>query len=217
MSRFIICTLASLITMFSLGCETKDDNKLAAAQDCLDNLRDSDGNAAAQSCADKVAGLTSPESYVIRCSVDFFVGGVKSSDIADAFAAYNNAAESAKAAILMANLAQSTKSNAQTTLDDCVKSQVSSLIYIATVSQVGTILTIDGGSTTPATFLANCSNVASPCDDAAIGTAVTTMYGSYCVGSAADSSVCKDVAAAIQTGGGNPTAIADALYQLLGS
>lgn len=217
------CAFIFLVGIYTAGCETKDDNKLSDAQECLDNLADSALDAAAQNCKDKVAGLTSPASYVIRCSVDFFLGGVKSTQIANAFQQYNDTAANAKAAVLMSLLAQSSKALAQTTYDDCVKSEVPSLIYIATVSQTGTIMTVDGATggcpapcTDPAIFLAQCSagGAGGVCDDAAIGAAVTSMYGSYCVGDAADNSVCTDIASAIASGGGD-AAVAIALYAAL--
>lgn len=215
-TRLVGGLLISFFALFFVGCETEDDNKLASAQECLDNLRDSDAPSVAQNCANKVAGLSSPESYVIRCSVDFFLGGVTSSDITDAFNAYETAPANLKAATLMAGFAQTSPAFAQTTFDDCVKSEVPSLIYIATISQVGTLMTdASGGSTDPAVFLPICAGGGSPCDEVAIGTAVTTMYSSYCIGDAADTSVCKDIATAIAAGGSDPVAVANALYAAL--
>ncbi|MCB0350288.1 MAG: hypothetical protein KDD38_03835 [Bdellovibrionales bacterium] len=213
---FSLILCATLIAVFNFGCESDDDNKLAKAQECLDKVDDTN-IPQAQACAAIVAGLTSPESYVIRCSVGFIVGGVTASSMASAFSAADAAPANLQAATLMGALSHDSKVHAAETVAACKASKVASLDYLATLSQTGTIMTIDGSSTTPTTFLTTCSNGGSggTCDDAAIGTAVTSMYDVYCIGDAATNPACSDIGSAIAAGGGNPAAVAIALYALL--
>ncbi len=219
-AKLFRATLLATLTLCSfalLSCESDEDNALSSAQQCLDKLKDSDSDAAADACAAKVAGQSSPESYVIRCSVNFFKGGVKSSTMIAAFDQYENAAANEKAAVLMAALSQSTAQEAEDTLAACQKSEVPSLIYVATVSLTGTLMTSLGGSTDPAVFLAACAagGAGGVCEDATIGTAITSMYDVYCVGSAAESQTCTEINSAIAAGGGNPAQVAIQLYALL--
>lgn len=210
-NRIFFVSILSAVALLSLGCETDDDNKLAKAQECLDKVDDAN-IAAAQSCASIVDGLTSPESYVIRCSVGFIVGGVTSADITGAFDAYNAAPANLKAATLMGALAHGTDGEAATTAAACKASEVPSLDYLATLSQVGTAMIVGGGSSTPATFLTNCA--AGSCNDTVVGNAIISMYDVYCIGEAATNPACTDIGSAIDAGGA-PAAIAQALYDLL--
>jgi hypothetical protein len=215
---FIIFCLTMICLSALVGCETEDDNKLASAQDCLDNLKDTHPDSRALQCKNIVNGMRSPQSYVIRCSVGFFVGGVKATDVATAFEDYEEAEESEKAALLMVMMRQDTPAEARETYNDCLLSKVPSLIYLATVSKTGTLL-VDGagGDTNPATLLATCANGGSGgvCEDEEIGESIINMYDSYCVGDAAENQVCSEMASAIAAGSGDPAAIAIALYGLL--
>jgi hypothetical protein len=219
-SKFASLSILITLTLGLFSCEKTDDNKLADAQACLDKLRSTSLDAAALACQSKVDGLTSPQSYVIRCSVGFFLGGIKSSSIVAAYDSYTAAPANLKVATLMGALSSNSVAQADSTFAVCQKSGVSSLIYLAALSQTGTILQ-DGaggaGITDPATFISNCANggAGGICNDAAIGTTVVVLYDSYCMGSAADSLVCTQINGAIQAGGGNPAAIATALYGLL--
>jgi len=224
-SKLFCVALLTFITVGLLGCESDEDNKLASAQACLDTLTQTSSTASAQACESKVSGLTTPESYVIRCSVGFFVGGVRENTIVNAYIAYEAATGNLKTAALMGGLSMSGGSNAANiaqanlTYSHCEKSEVPSLIYMASLSQMGTLVTNSGGSPSsdPATFLATCSNGGSGgvCNDTLVGTALTTLYDSSCMGSLADSVVCQKAKSAIQASGGNPANVAIQLYALL--
>ncbi len=216
----------SFITILSLtllvgGCETEDDRKLSDAQECLDKLRDSDSDAEALACSKKIKGMSSSESFVIRCSVDFFVGGVKASQVARAVDEANDLPANKKAGALMGYMTQDTEAEAATTYSDCVKSGVASLIYMASISQIGTELIISVGQNPDDldnlnvdAAIANCQTPGN-CNDTVVGNAVINMYDIYCVGGAEDSSVCQDMSAALAQGGNNPDAVAQALFDLL--
>lgn len=222
-SKWILWVVIVASSLFNVSCEDDDDNKLASAQECFDNLPDSAPDAAAQACEAKIAGLTSPESYVLRCSVRFFLGGVKTTNIIAAFDAMEGASSNLKAATLMTKLKQTNLTFAESTRDACKQSQVSSLDFLATVSFTGTAMLDGTGATfvdinnpTSGEITAMLSDCASGgCNNAAIGTAVVSMYDSYCLGDTATTPVCSDIYSAIQTGGGDPATIADKLFDYL--
>jgi hypothetical protein len=213
----ILLTVALALTAFTTGCEEDADNKMAAAQKCLDDLNDvTSTNTDALACEAKIAGIETPESYVVRCGVRFFVGGLKTSTILAAFDAYENAAENDQASVLMDALSQSDATAAQNTFDSCKKSGVSSLIYISSASLAGTMVADLGVGATLDDRINSC--IAGNCNDTQVGTAVIALSNSYCVGDAKETPVCSEIASAISAAGGanaDPATIADYLYQYL--
>jgi hypothetical protein len=212
------CLIAILAAaLFNTSCEEKDDNKISRAQACLDKLDDSAGDAVtqAQACENIVAGMNTAESYVIRCSVDFIYGGLVTSAILAAYDAYK-AATSHQVATLIGALSQSGVTEAQTTVDNCKKTGVPSLDYLATISYVGTQMTDGSSNTDPATFPADCA-AGSPalCANQEVGTALISMSERYCIGDTANNSTCKAVLSAIKSTGGNPIAVASAFFLIL--
>ncbi len=212
--RFILILSILAIAVFNISCESDDDNKLAKAQACLDKVNDTN-IAQAQACAAMVNGLTSPESYVIRCSVGFIVGTVTATKIAAAFDDYDAAPANLKAATLMGALSHDSTAHAAETVAACKASKVASLDYLATLSQTGTIMTTSASNDDPAAFLAYCAGGGNVCQDEVIGAAVTSMYSVYCIGDAASNPACSDIGSAIAAGGGDPALVATSLYALL--
>ena len=218
-----VCSAALL----SLGCEQEDDNKLASAQACLDRLNSSSPPSAAQGCMNMVSGLTSPQSYVIRCSVGFFLGGITPSVLINAYNNNKDQPSNLMGLALMSALTSSSLTQANQTYSDCVKSQVSSLIYMAGISRAGTAMSVGAGvpftpgatvnTTTAVTMLNTCSNggAGGVCNDVAIGQTAIAIYSSYCMGDTAQTQVCVDMGSAVQAGNNNPASIALALYQFL--
>jgi hypothetical protein len=145
---------AALSLSFLSSCETKDDNKMAGAQECMDDLKDTDAPAKAMACEDMISGITTPQSYVIRCSAQFFVGGITTEKILDAFEAFENASDNQKASVLIYALSQTDASDpndndlaiaqAEKTYNACKLAKSPSLLYIATASQTGTIIKNSG-------------------------------------------------------------------------
>ncbi|RYZ87253.1 MAG: hypothetical protein EOP06_12980 [Proteobacteria bacterium] len=78
----------SALTLTALsGCETGEDRSLASAQSCLDGARNaSDANR----CIEMVQGLTTPDSYLIRCSANFVAQGFSGQKIADVLQSLSN-------------------------------------------------------------------------------------------------------------------------------
>ena len=218
---FFLFTFCSFSLLALTSCEEDADNKLAVAQECFDNVSDSAPAADALACEAKLGGVTTTESYVLRCAIRFFVGGVRASDIISAYTAMDGASEDDKAAILIAGLSHTDGStdnekrdNALSTQSACNSSGVPSLINIANLSYAGTLMTTYGSSTDPNVFLANCDN-GGVCDDAAVGSAVIALYDSYCIGDAAEEPTCQEINNAIAAGGSDPSAVALQLYMFL--
>lgn len=210
---YFITALLTL-SLLAVSCEEEIDNKMNSAQECLDQLPSTATEAQARACSSIIAGIESSQAYVIRCSVEFIAGGITTANIINAVETIQNLPASQQPAQLMAALDQGTGTQAQTTYDACKKSGVPSLEYIAALSLSGTLMIEATGQGDPSNFLLACQTP-NTCPDAEIGTVVTSMYGSYCIGDAADSEVCRDISSAISSGGGDPGAVAQALYVLL--
>jgi hypothetical protein len=224
-SKVLIASIIAATSLFTLGCEDEDDNKLVGAQECLDKLSSSDPAIAAKAltCANMVSGINSTHANIIRCSAYFMVGGITPVALITAFQNYDSASANDKPGVLMAALIQSDAGapgvpdipTAELTYNYCKASGVPSLIFISSMSFTGTTMASIAGTTTPGGpggFLDTCAS--GSCDDTAIGNAVISMYDSYCVGDTASTPACQDIGSAISSGG-SPADIAQALYDAL--
>jgi hypothetical protein len=216
----VILAVAALCAL--THCESTDDNDVAEAQQCLNNLSDSAVYTDAIACEQKIAGVYTPESYVIRCSVDFFAAGITPTALLNAYQSSQNQSSGSSTAILMGALTQSTPgtttpslSTAEATYADCQSSGVTSLIFLAGISETGTAMAAGAGSSNPATFVATCTSNPGACNPVVVGTTAQTIAATYCQGSNSSSSQCTILNNAIASGNGNPTAIATALFNLL--
>jgi len=216
-SKFSFLIFSLSILLFSAGCESDEDNKIAMAQECLNELRGTDLeiSAGAQVCENKLGNINNQQSNIVRCSARFLVGGVTTTKMLGAFEAYNNATANNKPGVLMGALAQNNTTDAGRTYSACVASGIPSLIYVAAMSQAGTIMTAAASSTDPVVFLDYCENNPSSCSNEVIGQSAVTLYDNYCLGDAKETPVCTDVASAIASGNGDYAAIAAALYIIL--
>ena len=215
--QFAFLILGLSVMLFAAGCETDEDNKVAQAQECLNQLRDDDPgvSSAAEACENKLGNVNNQQSNIVRCSARFIVGGVTTSGMLAAFDDYNNASQNDKPGVLMGALAQTTPALAASTYSACVASGIPSLIYVAAVSQAGTIMSAAAGDTNPAVFLNYCETTPGGCSNEVIGQTAVTLYDNYCLGDAKETPICTDVASAIAGGNGNYAAIAEALYIIL--
>lgn len=131
----------SALTLTALsGCETGEDRSLASAQSCLDNAHnESDAN----QCIALVEGLTTPDSYLIRCSANFIAQGFTGQKIADAFQTLaNNGSSTVDPMVgLMAYLnfvgTNPLHSAANTELN-CQRSGVRSMLRLASAANLAT-------------------------------------------------------------------------------
>ena len=193
-----VATAAVVSTLgFSMvGCEDPDLDDIAKGQECLDKARSA---ADAEACR-KYAKGSSQEAKILKCSVEFMVGGLDSTKMRAAFKKFNDdgTAEQDREAELMFLLAADSTTQAATTFSACKATNVGGLIYLASLSQVGTILAAvaANGPAAVDACIANDPN----CDPAAIGQAAVAMSDSYCTGDNEDTEVCEEINAAVAAG-----------------
>lgn len=81
--RKLLIHLVCAISVFTLwGCEDKEDDQIFSAQQCLDSAARSGGPV--DNCVNMINGITTPKSYVIRCSADFMRQGIDNDAIVGA-------------------------------------------------------------------------------------------------------------------------------------
>lgn len=217
LKKFLVVGLLCLVCA---SCENEDMDKLAQAQNCLDNVPSSNPSAAS-SCMSYVNDLDSEQANIIKCSIKFLAGGLSTSKISDAYKQLNNDSVTDKEAFYISMLALSPASLATEAATYCERSGVKGLIYLANLSVVGSMMMDAIGvtgvpdATDVQNALTTCASAPGTCNDTAIGSAVIVVAESYCAGSTADSGVCAEVNAAIAAAGTDPAAIAQQIYALL--
>lgn len=217
LKKFLIVGVLCLVCA---SCENDESDKLAQAQNCLDNVPSSNPTAA-NSCMSYVSGLDSEQANIIKCSIKFLAGGLTTDKISDAYKQLNDDSVTDKEAFYISMLALSPASLASEAADYCERSGVKGLIYLANLSVVGSVLMEEIGVTgiPDATDVQNaltaCQSAPGTCDDTAIGTAVLVVADSYCAGSSADAGICSQINEAVLAAGTDPAAIAQQIYALL--
>lgn len=86
--RKIAVLFSSVLCFGLLSCEEKEDDKIFSAQQCLDSVALS--GAPVDPCVDMLNGITTPKSYVIRCSADFIRQGITNDAIVTAIEDLDN-------------------------------------------------------------------------------------------------------------------------------
>ncbi len=151
------------------------------------------------------------------------MGGLTTSKIANAYISLEDN-PSNKEAIFVTALAL-TPAASQTASSYCDNSGNQGLIYIAQLSVIGSILANAIAGYDPSSGVAPTSAQitqalttcqAGGCDDTTVGTAVETLGQGYCSESGASTDVCPKLTQAIQNSNGDPAAVAQQLYTLLG-
>lgn len=229
-----LSTLAA-ISVLSAGCENEDERQVFAAQDCLDNARDADQ---ADVCVAKVESLTSPESYLIRCSAHFIAQGFTGSRAADAFQGLKNNTGSGTdpMAVAMAYLvfAKDLPSHtADLALSDCKASGVNSMVQLATMSKLATFVAdpsgsgISGGLFDPSssnfdvsqisTAISNLVSENDATKNETIGNLATTANQTYCAEGSPqkNTEICTNLEASIAAGNGDAATIGRSLLEQL--
>lgn len=82
MKKFLILFAFTTSLMALSGCEDKEDDQIFSAQQCLDNAARTGGSV--DNCVNMISGITTPKSYVIRCSADFMRQGIDNDAIVTA-------------------------------------------------------------------------------------------------------------------------------------
>lgn len=206
----MLSTLTCFLFLGLLGCEDKDTNAVAKAQECLDKAREA---ADAAACRGLIEGKSSQQAYIVRCSIEFVAGGLTTQKVIDAFKAEKTGSESKEAKLI--SLLSLGGTNPTATADNaaayCKLSGIPGLIYLANLSVIGTYLN-PSVNTDLSTYLNDCANGIGSCSDAAIGTAVISIADSYCTDANSSSDVCAKINTAITEANGSPEDIAKKFY-----
>lgn len=81
-SKLLVILIATLALPFLAACETKEDRTLAEAEACINRATAANVDA----CVNKVAGMTSEDAYLIRCSSHFIAQDITETKLATGFA-----------------------------------------------------------------------------------------------------------------------------------
>lgn len=206
MATLILGLGAALLT----GCEAEQTEKdmIAEAQFCMDKARD---EASASACVSKIAGLTSPQAYTLRCAAGFISAEVTSAEnLSKALDAMTDQGAGATSMLTVLNFNNPTLAN-QTALD-CNRSGQKGLALIGALAKSSTALA-DAASKlglgscgadlnscqsaiedTIADILQNPNSTAAVEAVEAIGGSIQAVYSATCGGtSVANSSICSDI------------------------
>ncbi|MBY0317044.1 MAG: hypothetical protein K2Q26_16110 [Bdellovibrionales bacterium] len=226
--------LLSLFALAITNCESKDDDKIYAAQQCLNTATP----ATVDACVAKVQGLSSNQSYVIRCSADFIRQKISTSRIVNALEDLDNGTGDVTTTALsfftfkddISNPSNTGKVLVASAVENCSKTGSPILKDLALLSQMATLLTSIAGLTgsitdeglDPAALEAwlagqNSGTInALPAGDLeALGNVIIQAQPSYCGngGQFEGTEVCTDLNQAVNSG--DPLQIAkDLLNQL---
>lgn len=135
--------LALTASFLLLGCQETEQDLIGDAQHCLDHTT----MGQAEGCLSKIEGLTSNQSYVIRCAASFIDEGL--TDPAKLSDALNQVSDGNSNSIgLLQALAFKNATRAQTMFERCSASKQKGLLLISGVSKMATdILNLTTGST----------------------------------------------------------------------
>nr|BFD60668.1 hypothetical protein CKG001_27750 [Bdellovibrio sp. CKG001] len=207
MATLILGLGAALLT----GCEAEQTEKdmIAEAQFCMDKARD---EASANACVSKIAGLTSPQAYTLRCAAGFISAEVTSAEnLSKALDAMTDQGAGATSMLTVLNFNNDIDLANQTALD-CNRSGQKGLALIGALAKSSTALA-DAASKlglgscgadlnscqsaiedTIADILQNPNSTAAVEAVEAIGGSIQAVYSATCGGtSVANSSICSDI------------------------
>lgn len=234
----LIISVFSILALLACAKET-DADKIADAQSCLDaaTVSDVDG------CLEKVTGLESEGSYLIRCAGAFIKEGFSTpSKLSTALSNLSSSGGSGGAAStsVISAVAFTSKSTsslnstyAQETYDNCAKSKSNGLILLSGLSLTATVLwdlavTVGGlgiTSGTPPTaaelqtLMASLSSNSSA--KSVVGAAAVSMYETNCQSSnSAPGSFCaqfQSSVTAVPGGTSNPSGVGQQLMTCYGN
>lgn len=220
-----MCALAT--TLFLINCAQKDADKLASAQACVDKST----AATAGACLEKISGLSSQQSYAIRCSVMFIQEGFDDpTRYISAFEQLNQNGSGNSSLGLMgvmafksASTAAQNQANADTALSYCQQAGSKGYIMLAAAAQLGTTIAKYGNLATysQADLLAVITNpsVTDTADfQTAVGATAVIAYQSNCTGTnTSNQQLCSTFQSAVTSAGGtsNTQAIGAGLISAL--
>ncbi len=193
------CALALLTTMTLLvSCGPKDSDKIGDAQMCLDSATP----ATVSTCVDQVAGLETPNAYIIRCAANFIENGFSSNaKIVDTFSHLNSGAGSSTPAFLDA-LKFGSQSIADETFSNCSKTNQKGLSMLAALVKSATVIASlgTGGDITSKITALLGTDPTSTEAQTSVGETVLSVYQAGCeTGSQVNQTVCDQLTTALAT------------------
>lgn len=218
--------LAAFISCALISCESKEDDQIYSAQQCLNTATAS----TVDTCVAKVSGLATSESYVIRCSADFIKQDISTERIVNAMEDLDNGTGNVTVKALSFFTFRTVNAETGSTLAaravaDCSLTGSQILKDLALLAQMATIVSGLAGLTPGAegidpddlnSWLSTVDpNALSNTELEALGGVIQQAQPSYCGtgGQFEGTEVCTDLNNAV--GGGNAAQIAkDLLDQL---
>ena len=224
-SKLLLLLAAALTLPLLTACESEEDRKLAEAEACINRATSGDV-AAANACMNKVAGMTSEDAYLIRCSAHFIAQNISEGTLSTGFATIKNATSGgvptttyAMSFLLFGNIAGH---DINTAMSDCNQSGAVSLYKIVQLSSLGNTLSFGGlapGATPTdlANAISNFNATATPAQLAEAGAKVLEIKETFCDngGSFSGTDICNKVNQALTNAGSNPQAIGDLIADYL--
>ncbi|GIL18457.1 MAG: hypothetical protein BroJett040_22080 [Oligoflexia bacterium] len=223
MNKKSFIALSSMVVLAILsGCgQKKDVDKIAEAQSCLD----ASTAATAVACMEKVDGLSTEASYLIRCSAMFVQEGFSNpTKLAQAVNNMRGTGASSSASVMSvlafsyAGTDQTTNyANATAASNYCSLSGSKGLIMLATISKLASaanyVNSANCGGAGDMTAALTCLKNNSTAVSSDLGTVMITTYQASCA-TVNDSNklFCDQFSTAITNAGGtsNPSAVANA-------
>jgi hypothetical protein len=232
--------LAALATCFlcAFSCAKQESDDLAKAQECLDNVPQSDPEQA-MNCLPYVEKYTSQQADILKCSIYMTSGGLIENKVIAAYNALKDSSIANKEAAYMAALSldlpagdlNAAYTKAVSANEFCAASGVPGLVYISSVIVAGTYMNktikdltgsaIDindpnGLSTAVSDMLASCtSDPPDPkctSDLPTLGQTTITLASSYCGQADHDDDVCSKINSAVEAAGGSAAGVGQALF-----
>lgn len=200
------------LSSFLLGCEADEDNAILQAQECFNHVDDSTAvgaasDAVAAGCVAYLGASSSPKANLLRCGIEFWRGGLRTTTLVTAFDNQKLAPANEKEATLIKDLGLSSNAVADTAYNYCKSANAPGMFYIAGLVRLGTYMqTANAGNGTAAAIIAACQGDGT-CNSAAMGEMLIDIGSAYCVGESATSDVCVAMNTAILANPGNPAAV----------
>lgn len=210
-SKKIATMILGLSAALLTGCEAEQTEKdmIAEAQFCMDKATDA---VSAKACVDKIAGLTSPQSYTLRCAAGFIAADVTdAANLSKALQALSSNGSGATTMLTVLNF-KNDKDLADETAKACNKSGQKGLALIGALAKSSTALayaTDKLGFASCGADMAACQNSieqaidqilltptagAAPETLIAVGESIQSVYTATCGGtSVANTSICDDI------------------------
>lgn len=201
--------LALSLSALLAGCAAQSEkDMLAEAQFCLDKATDA---TSADACMTKIQGLSSKQSYSLRCAAGFIASGI--TQPASLSTALNSMKQNASTASVLGILAFDSQTLADSTFTNCTQSGDSGLQLIAAMAKTATVingLTSGSGSietqmqTAITSIVSNLTSgdatlqAQAVADASKIGGTIQTVYQTTCSGTVVvNQEMCNSINGAI--------------------